>query len=167
MKLKIDGKLAANAAAGLEPHAGPLYASPGSRRWIVAELKHAERSQPAPDEDKEASVSLRVTHLEVANADQEETLRRVHRALHLHRTAYGTLTEDGDVDLADSTLEQAAGELNAIEAARLHVAIDRWVDYGRTALSRGRATAADLRREFDTVLKGLQAAAGGQPALDQ
>jgi hypothetical protein len=160
VKVKIDGKLAANAAAGLEPHAGQLYASPGSRRWAVVEFKHAERTQPAPDEDKDASVSLRVTHLEVANADQEEVLRRVHRSLHLHRTAYGTLTEDGDVDLAESTLEQAAGELNAIEAARLHVAIDRWVEYGRQALSRTKG--ASLAKEFDTVLKGLATAVGRQ-----
>jgi hypothetical protein len=160
MKLKIDGRLAANAASGLEPHAGPLYASPGSRRWAVVELKHAERTEPAPDEDSDASVKVRITHLEVANAEQEETLRRVHRALHLHRTAYGTLTEQGEVELADSTLDLAAGELSAIEAARLHVAIDRWVDYGRRVLAGSKATATDLRRELDTVLKGLATAAG-------
>lgn len=167
MKIKIAGQLAAGAADALTPHAHQLFANQGARRWVVAELKHAERLEVAPDEEKEATVTLRVAHLEVANAEQEEALREVLRALHLHRTAYGTLTEQGDVDLAESTLELAAGRVSSIEAARLHVAIDRWVDYGRTAMLNGKATAADLRREFDTVLKGLRAAADGQATLDK
>jgi hypothetical protein len=160
MKIKIAGQLAANAADALTPHAHQLFANQAARRLVVAELKHAERNDVAPDEDKEASVTLRVAHLEVANAEQEETLRAVLRALHLHRTAYGTLDEEGEIELAESTLEGAADQLNAVEAARLHVAIDRWVDHGRDALRRTKGAA--LVREIDKLLTGLAAAVGRQ-----
>jgi hypothetical protein len=156
-KLKIDGTLGTSANDALSPHAGALYATPGARRLIVGELKHTERVMPAPDEDTEPSCKLRITSLEVANEKQEDALRQVLRVLHLHRTAYGTLTEDQDLELSESTLEDAAGALNAIEAARLHVAIDRWTEYGRRVLSNPKATASEVRREFDTVIKGLEA----------
>jgi hypothetical protein len=124
----------------------------------VIELRSAERTEPAEGEDKEQSVSVRVSGLEVANVEQEDALRQVMRALHLQRTAYGTLTEEGDIELAASTIEDAAGEFASIEAARLHVAIDRWVGYGRAVLSRSKTTQSEMRAEFDTVLKGLMAA---------
>jgi hypothetical protein len=124
----------------------------------VVELRAVERSEPAADEDKEQSVKVRISHLEIANTEQEETLRRVLGALNLHRTAYGTLTEEGDIELSASTLERAAGEVNAIEAARLNTAIDRWTEYGRRALGQPKVTLTELRKEFDSVIRGLQAA---------
>jgi len=155
----VDAKLATNANEALNPHAAALFARLGSTRMAVVELRAVERAEPAPDEDKEQAVRVRIQHLEVANPEQEDTLRQVLAALHLHRTAYGTLTEDGDLELSSGTLERAAGEVNAIEAARLHVAIDRWTEYGNRVLSRTKVNASELRTEFDTVLKGLRAAA--------
>lgn len=145
--LKVQGKLGASAAEAIAPHAAPLFARLGSTRMAVVELRSSERS-----------VTVRLAGLEVANAEQEETLRDVMRALHLQRTAYGTLTEEGDIELAESTIEEAAGHFASIEASRLHVAIDRWVGYGRAVLSRSKTTQSEMRAEFDTVLKGLMAA---------
>lgn len=156
--IKMDGKLATNANESLAPHAAQLFARLGSSRMAVVELRSAERTEPAPDEDKEQAVKVRIQHLEVANPEQEETLRQVLSALRLHRTAYGTLNEEAELELSASTLERAAGEVNAIEAARLHVAIDRWTEYGYRVLTRSKTTASELRQEFDTVIKGLRAA---------
>jgi hypothetical protein len=163
--IKVDAKLATNANEALNPHAAALFARLGSRRLAVVELRSAERTEPAPDEDKEQAVKVRIQALEVANPEQEETLRNVLRALHLHRTAYGTLNEEGELELSASTLERAAGEVNAIEAARLHAAIDQWVVYGNRVLSSNKATQSDVRREFDAVLKGLRAAVDGADRL--
>lgn len=132
----------------------------------VVELRSSERTEPAADEDKEQTVTLKIAHLEVAGAEQEDTLRQVLRALKLHRTAAGTLTEDGDLALSASTIERAAGEVNALEAARLHSAIDLWTTYGRRVLAGSKTTASDLRREFDTVLRALQAAVGADAGRD-
>lgn len=165
--LKIDSKLATAANEALAPHAAALFARLGSTRMAVVELRSAERTEPAPDEDKEQAVKVRVAHLEVANPEQEESLRQCLQALHLHRTAYGTLNEEGDLQLSESTLERAAGEVNAIEAARLHVAIERWTEYGHRVLSRNKTTASELRQEFDTVIKGLMASVSPSALFDR
>lgn len=155
--IKVDSKLATHANEALAPHAAPMFARLGSTRMAVVELRAVERAEPAADEDKEQSVKVRISHLEVANVEQEDTLRQVLGALNLHRTAYGTLTESEDLTLSESTLERAVGEVNAIEAARLHVAIDRWTEHGNRVLGQQKLTMLELRREFDTVIKGLRA----------
>lgn len=163
--IKVDSKLATNANEALTPHAGPLFGRLGSSRMAVVELRSVERTEPAEEEDKEQAVKVRIAHLEVAGADQEDTLRNVMRALNAHRTAYGTLTEDEDVLLADSTLERAVGEINAVEAARLHVAIDRWTEVLARALTQPKLSSAGLRSEVDTAIRGLRLAKFGAEKL--
>ncbi len=155
--VKIDPKPAANATFALEPLTTRLYANPGMRIVAVVELAHVERTQPAPDEDKEASVKLAIKHLEVARDEQEEYLRKVLRALYLHRTAQGKLDEAGEVELSQRTLELAGGMMDALEAARLRIAILSWRDYARQALH-GKLTQAQLREELKTIGDGLGAA---------
>jgi hypothetical protein len=152
---KIEGKPGSSAAAALEPHVQRLYAKLGTRVVGVFELKAAGRNQVAADEDKEPSVSLRLTHLEVANPEQEGAVREALRALFLHRTAQGKLTEDGDIELTKGTLEMTGGLLHAIEAARLRAALSHWADYARRVANDSRLTQAQIRHELDTVADGL------------
>ena len=156
--IKIDSKPSTHASEALALHAGPMFAKLGATRMAIVELRSVLRAEPAPDEEKEQGVTVRITSLEIANPDQEESLRQALGALHVHRTAYGTLTEDSDIELAASTLERTAGEVNAIEAARLNVAIDRWTEHGRRILSQQKITMPEMRREFDQLIRGLQAA---------
>lgn len=156
---KIEGKPAAAAAAGLEPWIQPLYQVPGRRVIGVVELRHAERTQVAPDEGKEQSVKLRITHLEIARPEQEEPVREALRALYLHRTAYGTLDEDtGQLELAQSTLEAVAGQLHALEAARLRAALKHWLSIARKthdAAGKDDASLAALRYDLGVIADGL------------
>ena len=161
--IKLDGKPATAAGDALAPHAQRLYATPGMRIIGVVELAHVERTEPAPDEDKEPSVKLRITHLELANAEQEAVLREAQRALYLHRTAQGTLGEDGDIELARHTLAATGNRLTAIEAARLHVALQHWADYGRRVLNTHNVTVAEMRHELDAIVAGLDLALAGAP----
>jgi len=163
--IKIEGKLGGHAAEALALHAGPMFARLGSTRMVIAVLKSATRQDVAADEDKKQSVNLRVQSLEVANPDQEDAVRRCLEALHLHRTAYGTLTEDLDVDLSASVIEATGGELNAIEAARLKVAIDRWTEHLRRVTTQSKITQTQMRNEIETAVKGLRAAVEGTERL--
>jgi phosphoribosylformimino-5-aminoimidazole carboxamide ribonucleotide (ProFAR) isomerase len=156
-KIKLDSAMANAAQDALTPHVARLYSSLGTRIVVIAELAAVERTQPAADEDKEAAVKLAIKHLEVAGGDQEEAVRQALRALHTQRTAYGTITEQQDIELSERTLAQCAGELNLIEAARLHVAIERWTDYARQAINNGKLTASELRHELTAVTEGLRA----------
>lgn len=154
---KIEGKPAAAAASGLEPWIGPLYHTPSKRVLGVVELAHVERVQVAPDADKEPSVKLRITHLEIAREEQEDALREALAALHLHRTAYGTLNEDGDLELSESTIERTGGRLHAVEAARLRAAVQHWWTYARnvTALGEADQTVTGLLGELKLIADGL------------
>lgn len=160
--IKIDGKPATNASEALAPHAGALFAALGSKRMAVVEIRSVERAEPAPDEDKEQAVKVRITHLEVANADQEETLRRALRALHLHRTAYGTLNEEQELELSKSTLADTAGELSHVEAARLRALIEHWTTYGRRTLNSAKLTEAEVRSELNKVMDAMRDAIFGK-----
>jgi len=162
--MKIDSKPSMQASEALAPHASPLFASLGSSRLAVVELRSVERAEPAPDEDKETAVKVRIVGLEVANADQEETLRRAMQALHLHRTAYGTITEDGDLEMAKSTLALIGDELHAYEAARLRSLIEVWTNYGRQALFSSKLTEAEVRSEMKKVFDVLRGAIHGERA---
>lgn len=155
--IKLDSKVATNANDALLPHVGNLYANLGKRIVGVVELAATERSQPAPDEDKEAAVKLQIKHLEIASPEQEEPIRETLRALYTHRTAYGKLDEDGEVELSERTIADCAGRVNAIEAARLHTAVEHWGDYARQASRNGKLTAAEVRRELTTVADALHA----------
>lgn len=156
-KIKIDTAMANAAQDALSPHTARLYSTLGTRIVVVAELAAVERTQPAADEDKEAAVKLAVKHLEVAGPDQEEAVRQALRALHTQRTAYGTLNERDEVELSESTLRACAGELSLIEAARLHVVIEKWTDYANRAIHNSKLTASELRQEMTAVSDGLRA----------
>lgn len=160
--IKVDAKPSTYASESLAQHAGPLFATLGSTRMAVVELRSVERAEPAPDEDKERSVKVRISHLEVANPDQEESLRRALRALHLHRTAYGTLNEEQELELSKGTLEDTAGELSHIEAARLRALIDHWTTYGRRALNSAKLTEAEVRSEMAKALDAMRDAIYGR-----
>lgn len=162
--IKVDAKLATGANEALTPHANALFAALGSNRMAVIELRSVERAEPAPDEDKERAVKVRIALLEVANADQEETLRRALRALHLHRTAYGTLTEDQELELSKATLADTAGELSHIESARLRALIDHWTRYANQALLSSKLTEAEVRSEMRKVVDAMRDAIYGRVA---
>lgn len=154
---KIEGKPASAAAQGLEPWIAPLYATQGKRVIGVVELKHVDRTQVAPDEDKEAVVRLRITHLEIARPEQEEPLREALRAIYLHRTAIGTLDDDGQLELSKGTLELTGGMLHALEAARLRAAVVHWQQQCRRILGISKITTSEMRHELDTIADGLAA----------
>lgn len=156
--IKLDSKFATAAADALEPLTGKIYAKPGMRIVGVVELAHVERTQPAPDADKEASVKLQIKHLEIANPQQETVVRDALRALYLHRTAQGTLNDEGEVELSRQTLEDAAGLLHAIEAARLRTLLRHWLDYSRRVQNDHKLTTAQLHNEITTIADGLSAA---------
>ncbi len=154
--IKLDGKPATAAADALLPWAPELYRSPGKRIVGVVELAHVERTQPAPDEDKQASVKLRITHLEVANeGEQEAAVREAMRALYLARSAAGTITEDGDVELSKGTLERLGDRITAQIAAERAVAIEYWGDYARRVLGTKNITHAELLHEMTAIADGL------------
>jgi len=154
--IKIDGKPAANALLALERHAQKLYARPGVRVVGVVELRHVERTQPAPDEDKEQSVKLRMSHLEIAGPEQEDAIRQAMEALFIQRTAQGTLSEAGDVELSERTIKLTGGLLHALEAARLRVAVAHWAGQARRALAVPNITVAEMRHEVDALAAGLE-----------
>jgi hypothetical protein len=157
--VKLDSKVGAGAGQALERHVPRLYANLGTRIVVVAEMAVVERTEPAPDEDKEASVKLAIKSLEVANEEQDETMRKALRALYMQRTARGTLTEDGEIELSDSTLRLTADMLQSIEAARLRVLAGHWAHYAEQA-TRSELTVTQLREELVTVARGLRAGLG-------
>jgi hypothetical protein len=158
--VKIDPKLSANASLGIEEHTGRLYSKPGMRILAVVELAHVERTQPAPDEDKEPSVKLGIKHLEVARGGRaEEAVRRALHALYTIRTASGTLDGDGEVQLSERTLGDTGGDVFAVSAARMQVASERWARYAAQVAANTQLTLEQLRNELRQISKGLGAAA--------
>ena len=155
--LKIDGKPTATARDGIDAYIPGLYATPGKRLVGVIELEHVERVEPAPGADREASVRVRISALEIANPDQEDQLRRAQQALYLHRTAMGTLGEDGDWQLAKDTLDRCAGMLHALEAARLRAATNHARNHARRVLAVPEITVAEMRHELDQLADMLDA----------
>jgi hypothetical protein len=153
--VKLKAQLAGNASMALEPHVPVLYAVPGKRIVGIVELGAVERSQPAPGEDKDPSVTLQIKSMEIAVDRCEDHLREALRALHTQRTAYGTLNADSDVELSESTIERLGADVIATEAARLHVAIQRWGDYARQVVGNPKLTASAVRIEMATVADGL------------
>ena len=164
--IKLDSNLAPPAAEALDRLTAKLYAKQGMRIVGVVELAHVERTQPAPDSDKKASVKLQIKHLEIANSDQENAVREALRALHLHRVAHGTLLEDGEVELSKQTLSDAGGMLHAIEAARLRVTMMHWRDYVYRVRSDNDLTVSQLQNELSTIVDGLSAALRADPDTD-
>ncbi|MEN2423053.1 hypothetical protein AABB02_33695 [Streptomyces rimosus] len=160
--LRIDGKPGAAASAALEPFVARLYARPGMRLVGIVELAHVERTQPAPDSDRTASVKVKITHLEIPTEAQEGAVREAQRALYLQRTAAGTLSEDdGQVELAEETLRLTGGLLHAVEAARLKAALAHWAAYARRVVHTPELAISEIRHELQAVADGLAAALDG------
>lgn len=157
--VKIQGKPRAAAAGPIEQRADWLWDHPGGRVIGVVELVHTERSEPAPESDKDRTVTLAISTLELASAEQEETMRKAARALFLHRTAVGTLDPDGEVELSERTLNLLVGELHEREAVRLRAALTHWAEYARKVFLTPDLRESELRHELQAITDGLHAAA--------
>ncbi|MGI5418678.1 hypothetical protein [Actinomadura luteofluorescens] len=153
--IKIEGKIGGSAAAAIEPHAKALYDKPGVTVLAVVELEHTLRTQPAPHSEKNASVSLRISGIELPTKEQAETLREIQQALYLQRTAAGTLDEQGDVQLSDHTLELASRVLSDQELSRLRVGMSQWERHASQAARDSDLTIHGARAELRKIANGL------------
>lgn len=155
-EIKIEGKLPSSAGEAIGEHARPLYDRLGSTRMVIAELRASHRVTPGPGEDKKPTVSLRIAAMEVANKDQEDYIRKAQQALYLARTARGTLTGDGQIELSDDTVRLLGDSLAYEEAARLRAGLEHWA----TEMARVAATPTlldgEIRHEVERIKKGLQ-----------
>lgn len=160
-QLKFDAKVSASAQEALEPHIRPVYATPASRRLFIGEFAAIERTEPAPGTEKEASVRVRIVSLELPNEAQEGYVREALRFLHLQRTARGTLDDDGQLELDESTLRLTGGHLAYLESARLRAALLHWSTYARRVLHTSNLTVTEVLHELKTVADGLTAGLDG------
>ncbi|MFF7966697.1 hypothetical protein ACFZC3_15185 [Streptomyces sp. NPDC007903] len=156
-QLKFDAKVSASAQEALEPHVRPLYNQPGGRRMAIIEFAAIERTEPAPGTEKEPSVKVRIVGLELPNREQEGTLREAQRFLHLQRTARGTLDDDGQLELSDSTLRLTGGMLAYLETARLRAGLDHWREYALRLMRGPDLTVTEMRHEMQALSDGLTA----------
>lgn len=92
--IKFDSKVLADPAEALEPFADQMFKQRRGRWMAIVELAHVERTEPGPDEDKNPTVKIRVTQVEVAaDAVTDERLRHLLRDFYVRRTSDGTLDE--------------------------------------------------------------------------
>lgn len=151
----------------IESQIGKLRTKPGCRLVGVVEIERYQVNQP-DDAETEPTVLLRLSQLELARStDQDSLLRNAMMALNLHRTAGGTLTEDGDVELAQNTLDKLPELVSTHESARLRAAFEYLVDR-ITGLSKNNAhNDGTLRRELKKLADtGVKALAGEQLTID-
>lgn len=158
--LKLASKLSGSANIALNDLIHMLYASPGKRIVGVVELAHIERAEPAPGEDKDASVTMQIKAIEIARGEQEHHLRQAMAALYRHRTVSGTIDDELQPKLSDRTIELTGGVLDAVEAARLKVVCDQWAEYIRRMLSGKKLSLTQAIEELRVVERGLNAASG-------
>jgi hypothetical protein len=99
--VKFDSKVLTDVAEALEPFAEHMFKQRRGRWIAVVELAHVERTEPGPDEDKQPTVKLRVTGIEVA-ADEITggRLRSLQREMYDRRTSGGTLFEHNEDEVA-------------------------------------------------------------------
>lgn len=155
--LKIQGKPSAGAVAALQPHVERFYRRSGVRALAIVELAHVERTEPAKDADKDRTVTMRISAAEVPDPDSEGSIREVMRALYLLRTANGTLDEEGNLALSQTTLKHAAGIIGGQAIARLSAGVQHWQQYVGRVSSNGNLTLGELRHELDAIRDGLAA----------
>lgn len=153
--IKLESKPSKGAGEALDRYRTALYATLGKRLVGIVEFEAVERNEVAEDDEKDTWVKLRITALEVADPDQEDPVRQAMAALNLQRTAYGTLTEDEDIELSKGTLERCAGDIRLLDAARLHTAIEIYGEKIRTAGRNPKLTAGDLRKTIDELSRAL------------
>ncbi|MGV4984564.1 hypothetical protein ACVB8X_14175 [Streptomyces sp. NRAIS4] len=156
-QLKFDAKVSASAQEALEPHVRPLYDQPGGRRMAIIEFAAIERTEPAPGTEKEPSVKVRITGLELPNREQEPAVREAQRFLHLQRTARGTFDDDGQLELTDSTLRLTGGMLAYLETARLRAGLEHWREYAQRLMRGPDLTVTEMRHEMQALADGLTA----------
>lgn len=162
----LSGFVPADPGHAIEAQISRLRAKPGCRLVGIVELERYQVNKP-DDADAEPTVLLRISDLEIAKGEQEALLRQSMQALHLHRTAGGTLTEDADVELAQATLDKLPDLVSTFESARLRAAFEALVDRV-TALSKNtKHNDGDLRRELKKLADiGVRALAGEQLTID-
>lgn len=99
--VKFDSKVLTDVAEALEPFATEMFKQRQGRWMAVVEFGHVERTEPGPDEDKNPTVKIRVTTIEVA-ADEitRGRLRGLQREMYDRRTSGGTLFEDDEAQSA-------------------------------------------------------------------
>lgn len=166
--IKLDSKLGRSATDALEPHVLPLYGRLGARIVAVLEMEAIERNQVADDADKDAWVKLRITQMEIPSREQEGAIREAMRALYVQRSAFGTLEEDGTVELSEETLRHTAGLLTDIEAAKLRAGVAHWAGRARRVVGSAQDfSAAEVLAEMRQIRDGLDALLDrGQLELD-
>lgn len=73
-----------------------MWGNLGGHYMAVVELEVVERTEPADDEEKDRSFKLRVTGIELAQDDDQDTdLRERRRAMYAQRTKAGTFDDAG------------------------------------------------------------------------
>lgn len=99
--VKFDSKVLTDVAEALEPFATEMFKQRAGRWMAVVEFGHVERTEPGPDEDKQPTVKIRVTSIEVA-ADEITggRLRGLQREMYDRRTSGGTLFEHDEDEVA-------------------------------------------------------------------
>lgn len=98
--VKFDSKVLTDVAEALEPFATEMFKQRAGRWMAVVEFGHVERTEPGPDEDKNPSVKIRVTSVEVSGDEVTNgRLRGMQREMYDRRTSGGTLFEN-DSDAA-------------------------------------------------------------------
>lgn len=170
IKATINSGLAGgDRSASLDLHAARLYDRPAPVMAVV-ELTPVDRVVPVDGgSEKDPVIRLRIEALEVApGGAPESTLRDVHRALYLTRTATGTLSGDDEVLLAEQTLTHAGAVLAEQEAARLRVVLDVLLDRVAGVLGHPKHRETDIRRLIAELLEHATAArdTGVQLGLD-
>lgn len=156
-QLKFDARVSASAQEALEPHVRPMYDQPGSRRMAIVEFAHIERMEPAPGTEKEPSVKVRIVGLELPTREQEGAVREAQRFLHLQRTARGTLDDEGQLELSESTLRLTGGMLAYLETARLRAGLAHWREYAQRIVHGPDLTVTEVRHEMQALAEGLSA----------
>jgi len=159
--LKLNGKPSSAAMQAMSPHIARIYGRSGLRIMAVVELAHTERTEPAADADKEPSVTMRITQLEVPNPDQEPAIREVQRALYIERTATGTIDDlSGELELSKQTVKDAAGIVTHLALARISAGVHHWRNYTRRVSAQAQLTVGELHHELDAIADGLDAVLG-------
>jgi hypothetical protein len=99
--VKFDSKVLTDVTEALEPLATEMFQQRRGRWMAVVDLSHVERSEPGPDEEKNPTVKVRVTSIEVA-ADEITggRLRGLQREMYDRRTSGGTLFEGDEAQSA-------------------------------------------------------------------
>lgn len=154
-----SGLAGGDRSASLDRYAARLYERPMPLMAVV-ELTPVDKIVPTDDASKkDPLVRMRIESLEIATpGEQDAALRKVAECLHLARTATGTLDGDGDVRLAEATIEHAAGLMSGHEVARLRVILGWLITGVEDVLRNDKLRLADVKLEAGRLLTAATAA---------